>query len=179
MPQNTKFHKSCFSTFCLLTLILFSSPSYASLVTGTDWNGMDLIPGNGDVLSGVFTNVRSFKINTGDIVNFSPQLDVFANSISIYGYLDSLATSGSTLSLNSITTIYLDSAGQINMFGNGNSLNLTAQTLVLNGSINPQADPPASTAPLPSSAILFGSALAGFGLLRKKTPSPISLHRLA
>ena len=171
MAQDTKFHKVVLLTLCLAALALSSlaSPSYASLITGTDWNGMDLVPSNGDILSGVFTDVRLFQISAGDIVAFGPQLDIFANSISIYGTLDGPASSDSTLSLDSSTSIYLDSSSSIIMYGNGNSLYLVAgETVVLNGYINIQADQQQNAVPLPSSVILFGPVVAGFGLLRKK-----------
>ena len=65
---HRKFHKVFFSLLFILILSVFSTPSHALLLTGTDWNGMDLTPSNGDVLSGTFTNVRSFQIDSGDIV---------------------------------------------------------------------------------------------------------------
>src|SRR5271157_3437591 len=115
MPQNGKLCKRIFSIVCLLAILLFGSPSHASLITGSDWNGMDFIPGNGDILSGVFTNVNTFQINTGDIVLFGTQLEIFANTISIYGTLNGYASSSSTLSLNALTNINLASSGSINM----------------------------------------------------------------
>lgn len=35
---------------------------------GGDWGGRDLIPANGDILSGTFTNVGNFIINAGETV---------------------------------------------------------------------------------------------------------------
>jgi hypothetical protein len=167
MPQNGKLCKQIFSIACLLTILLFGSPTQASLITGSDWNGMDFIPGNGDILSGVFTNVNAFQINAGDIVSFGTQLEVFANAITIYGALNSYATSSSTLTLNALN-INLASSGSINMSGYGNSLSLNAGTLILNGSINTDDQSQLAPVPLPSSIILFGSSLiVGFGLLRK------------
>lgn len=225
--QNRQMH-GLFLVLCLLVLLLFSSPSHSCLLTGSDWNGADLIPENGDVLSGVFTNVGSFRIDEGSSVMFSSPLEIVANSISIYGSLGSNDASTS-LSLSAVT-IYLASSAFISVPLNSGSIIMSAMPVrpdgptgslivdaggsitISSGSVTPVvigSVPPgaagtvtltggsivliqgggivtsagtldvnnggivlagvdANPVPLPSTAILFGSAFAGFGLLRKK-----------
>ncbi len=67
-------------------------PSIVTLATipGRDMGGQDLIPGDGDVLSGTFTNVRNFIVAAGTTVRVAPgvPLSVSAASITIAGTLD-------------------------------------------------------------------------------------------
>lgn len=156
----------CSILYFFVTFII-CMPSQAHLIEGSDWNDMDLIVSDCDVLSGIFTNVASFQINQDDLITFSPELSIFANSISLYGSLQSIALSDSTLIFNAQTTIYMDSLSSIVMFGDGNYLEMTANSMTINGTIDIEANPP-NTVPIPSSAILLGFGIAGIGLIKKR-----------
>ena len=78
-----------------LMMTLFSMSSAAAapaavVIVGGDFGGADLLPANGDVLSGTFTNVGTFKIAAGDTVFVAPgvPLSVQATLIDIDGTLD-------------------------------------------------------------------------------------------
>jgi hypothetical protein len=60
-----------------------------ALILGGDFGGADLLPNNGDILSGTFTNVGQFIVNLGDTVLVDPgvALSVTANKIDIDGTL--------------------------------------------------------------------------------------------
>lgn len=186
MYGKTKMCKMFFFTLCLVTSLFMSSPAHSLLITGSDWNGMDLIPGGGDSLSGIFTNVGLFRINGGSTVSYGTKLDIFANFISIYGSLSSNGLPGSSLYLNSNTDIYLAPSGSISASGEGSTLTFVGGSIVLDGSIiTPTGTYPQdfgnkvitsghditvrpSIVPIPPSVILFGSAIAGLGLLRRR-----------
>ena len=61
-----------------------------TVITGADYAGDDLRPLDGDILSGVFTNVGQFVINASDIVRVQPgvDLEVYADAVIIDGTLD-------------------------------------------------------------------------------------------
>ncbi len=60
------------------------------LITGADFGGADLIPNNGDTLSGTFTNVGTFKVPAGATVTVAAgvPLQVSATTTIIDGTLD-------------------------------------------------------------------------------------------
>lgn len=67
-----------------------SPPLLAAVIVGGDLGGGDLLPANGDILSGTFTNVGTFKIAAGDIIFVDPgvPLSIQAALIDIDGTLD-------------------------------------------------------------------------------------------
>jgi len=71
-------------------LALAACNAQAILIAGGDYAGADLIVGNGDVLSGTFTNVGSFSIGAGvtAYVDAGVALSVSAASANIAGVLD-------------------------------------------------------------------------------------------
>jgi hypothetical protein len=77
----------------LSLLALLSAPAQATTWTGADYAGADLLPANGDTLSGTFANVGLFQIGSGSTVTVAslpsgPNLVVYAATISISGTLD-------------------------------------------------------------------------------------------
>src|SRR5437763_902974 len=76
----------------LLLALLFTAPIQlrAVTITGGDYAGGNLIPNNGDVLSGTFLNVGLFQVPTGNtaFVAAGVTLIVYASTISINGTLD-------------------------------------------------------------------------------------------
>ena len=86
--------KTRFITFLsMITLVVAvlatASTSHAYITwEGADWGGRDLIPANGDILSGTFTNIGRFVIDSGDTVYAGPnQISVNAKEIVINGLL--------------------------------------------------------------------------------------------
>ena len=61
-----------------------------ALIVGGDYQGADLLPANGDVLSGTFTNVGRFEIDAGETVLVQPGtlLSVQAQNVLIDGVLN-------------------------------------------------------------------------------------------
>lgn len=74
----------------LLALLALAAPAGAAVINGGDYAGADLLPANGDQLSGTFLNVRLFSLPAGATVFFanSTPLVVYASTISIYGTLN-------------------------------------------------------------------------------------------
>ena len=69
-------------------------PALAATITGGNWGGAALSPADGDVLSGVFTDVSTFTVAAGTTVYVEDgtPLEVFANNILIEGTLNGDAT---------------------------------------------------------------------------------------
>jgi hypothetical protein len=83
-----------------LVLALCLCPAWeasAATVLGADYDGRDLVVQNGDVLSGIFTNVGSFVIGAGDTVYVHPRvaLSIQANLIEIAGVLSGVGAGAS------------------------------------------------------------------------------------
>ena len=76
----------------LLSLAL-SAPVGAATLVGTDYNGADLAPANGDTLSGTFTDVGLFSLPNGTTVFVAPgvTLAIYASTVSIAGAIDGTA----------------------------------------------------------------------------------------
>ena len=74
----------------VLALALLFAPANATIYTGADWGGADLILADGDVLVGRFTNVGHFEVPAGAQVRVRRQtpLRVEAQSIVIDGRID-------------------------------------------------------------------------------------------
>lgn len=62
------------------------------IIVGHDYGGSDLLPANNDILSGVFTNVGTFRIAAGTTVSVDPgePLSITADEIIIAGTLDGI-----------------------------------------------------------------------------------------
>lgn len=75
--------------FLLLNFALFQSAK-STIITGSNYGGANLTPSNGDTLSGVFTNVGTFYIQSGYTVYVNPgvSLSVSAVTITIDGTLN-------------------------------------------------------------------------------------------
>ena len=71
-------------------ILLPVSTTKAAVIVGGDLGGGDLLPANGDILSGTFTNVGIFQIDAGDTVFVDPgvPLSIQAAQINIHGTLD-------------------------------------------------------------------------------------------
>lgn len=74
----------------LLLAVLLSSPASAATISGADYAGADLLPANGDTLSGTFTNVRLFSLPAGTTVFVAPgaSLAVYASTVALHGMID-------------------------------------------------------------------------------------------
>lgn len=70
--------------------LLWRAPVRAATINGSDYGGANLVPANGDVLKGTFTNVGLFEIGPGTtaFVSQGDALAVYAATISIRGVLD-------------------------------------------------------------------------------------------
>jgi len=70
--------------------MLVGVSAHAATLTGTDYAGADLIPEDGDVLEGTFTNVGTFTLSPGFEVTTSPgvPLEVHAAMSEIHGILN-------------------------------------------------------------------------------------------
>lgn len=73
-----------------LMLCITASSASAAVIVGSNYAGADLIPANGDVLQGTFTNVGNFRILAGRTVYIQTGtiLTVYANNVEIAGILD-------------------------------------------------------------------------------------------
>ncbi|MBN1667982.1 MAG: hypothetical protein JW862_12880, partial [Anaerolineales bacterium] len=79
-----------------MTGLVFSmtpGSALAATIPGADYGGADLVPADGDVLSGTFTNVGTFWIQAGVTVFVDPgtPLSIQADTILIEGILDGSA----------------------------------------------------------------------------------------
>jgi hypothetical protein len=78
--------------FLVLVFVGVQPPkvAQAALITGSDYAGADLLPGDGDVLSGTFTNVGLFHVPAGTTVFVDPgvPLSIEADQVLIEGTLD-------------------------------------------------------------------------------------------
>ncbi|MBI3564050.1 MAG: hypothetical protein HY079_02505 [Elusimicrobia bacterium] len=76
----------------LLLAVLLGAPAAARAATifGADYAGTDLLPADGDVLSGTFLNVRLFSVASGATVyvDVGSKLAVYASTVAIAGTLD-------------------------------------------------------------------------------------------
>ncbi|MBC2716429.1 MAG: hypothetical protein HF978_14080 [Desulfobacteraceae bacterium] len=94
-------------SICCLSGILFPSIIFAATINGANYQCTELIPENGDILSGTFTNVQIFRIDAGVTVFVEPAttLSISAESINIQGILDGVGAgfSGGTPSLDPAT----------------------------------------------------------------------------
>lgn len=73
------------------TVLLVAPPiARSAIILGGDFGGANLTPNNGDILSGVFTNVGAFSVSAGTtvFVQSNTALSIAANTISILGTLD-------------------------------------------------------------------------------------------
>ncbi|MBI4656649.1 MAG: hypothetical protein HY746_07885 [Elusimicrobia bacterium] len=75
------------------TVIIFLSAAvlcHSAEITGGDWQGANLIPNNGDVLKGTFTNVGNFTINTGTTVYIAQDVPfvIYSSTVTIDGRLE-------------------------------------------------------------------------------------------
>ncbi|NUM51859.1 MAG: T9SS type A sorting domain-containing protein [Flavobacteriales bacterium] len=73
--------------YTLLSAFLFPLISFATVINGGNYNGNNLIPNNGDTLSGTFTNVGNFHVQNGVTVYVFPGtiLSVSAQCINVEG----------------------------------------------------------------------------------------------
>ena len=76
--------------FLLLACLASAGGARAATLAGGDYAGADLLPANGDVLSGTFVNVRLFQLPAGATVFAAAgvPLTVYASTISLAGTLD-------------------------------------------------------------------------------------------
>lgn len=68
----------------------FAAASAQTVIVGADWGNADLVPAEGEVLEGVFTNVAEFVVDAGTTayVQRDIQLEVYADTVTIAGVLD-------------------------------------------------------------------------------------------
>ncbi|MCC7509847.1 MAG: IPT/TIG domain-containing protein [Planctomycetes bacterium] len=90
----------------MLAAMLFASGLSAVTIVGGDYAGADLVPADGDELSGTFTNVGTFRVMSGRTVHVlqGTALNVTANLILIEGTLNGLGrgnTGGAAVANNS------------------------------------------------------------------------------
>ena len=111
-----------------------------NVIAGRDWGGADLIPANGDLLTGTFTNVGRFSVGKGESV-YVGDLSIQASSIQIDG---ALIGPERTIKFIADDQIYLGPTGVINI-GNGN-LSLDTTKSLLYGTIITGGSSPASVA---------------------------------
>lgn len=73
-----------------LLLMCLAASAGAATITGADYANTDLIPANGDTLSGTFTNVHLFQVGAGSTVFVAAgvNLNIYATTITITGVLD-------------------------------------------------------------------------------------------
>lgn len=74
----------------LLACLASAGGARAATLSGGDYAGADLLPANGDVLSGSFVNVRLFQLPAGAtvFVAVGVPLTVYASTVSVAGTLD-------------------------------------------------------------------------------------------
>ncbi|MDE2142124.1 MAG: hypothetical protein KGJ84_06915 [Elusimicrobia bacterium] len=77
-------------TALLFACLLSAAGADAATITGGDYAGADLLPVNGDVLSGTFLNVRLFQLPSGTTVFAAAgaPLTIYAATIAVAGTLD-------------------------------------------------------------------------------------------
>ncbi len=85
-------HKSVTGISIALVLMLSPISGHAITIFGSDLGGGDLTPGNGDILSGTFTNVGTFTVGAGVTAFVDPgiSLSVTASNINIFGTLNGI-----------------------------------------------------------------------------------------
>jgi len=122
-----------------IAILSFSGSAFAYATwEGGDWGGMDFTPGNGDVLSGTFTNIGRFIINTGDTVYAgSSLLSLSSNDAVISGTLYGGSALSPSLNLNSSNSITMNSTGIIDQWvsiylASGGTTNIQGTITVLN-----------------------------------------------
>lgn len=77
----------------LALALLLTASAEAATISGGDYGGLDLIPANGDTLSGTFTHVGKFEVGPGTMVFVAPlasgtNLIVYATTVAIYGIIE-------------------------------------------------------------------------------------------
>jgi len=136
-----------------ITLVLAGVTTAEASITwqGGDWGGNELAPGNGDILSGTFTDVGLFVVGTGDTVYAgSSPVSVSANDVIVNGTLSGGTTLSPSLYLGSSTSLTL--AGSLDQW---TSVTLSAGTIAVSGDIS--LLPGSSITLIPSSGTGGGS----------------------
>ncbi len=89
-------HKAHVLAAALSSLMLAGPAAHAALINGADFGGGNLTPADGDILSGVFTNIGTFTVGAGTTVFVMPgvALSLSANSIVIDGQLNANGAGG-------------------------------------------------------------------------------------
>jgi hypothetical protein len=114
----------------------FGTAHAFTIYNGGDWGGMDFTPADGDVLSGTFTNIGLFSINTGDTIYAGAgDLTLFTNQSLINGILYRGVALSPGFSLTSRGDITITSTGILDQW---ESIYLASGggTFSLNGTIN-------------------------------------------
>lgn len=70
-----------------LSVLLFPVAAFATIINGSNYNGNNLVPNNGDTLNGTFTNVGNFHVQNGVTVHVKPGtiLSISAQCINVEG----------------------------------------------------------------------------------------------
>jgi hypothetical protein len=71
----------------ILAMLLFPVAAFATIINGSNYNGNNLVPNNGDTLNGTFTNVGNFHVQNGITVYVNPGtiLSISAQCVNVEG----------------------------------------------------------------------------------------------